>query len=249
MRTFYFLLMIICIFLVNIPMSTASADVPESQLIQEYDEDLTGDNIKEKIILKGIPFTENTAYYRDIWIEITGLHGNEWRVSFEGGYHPSIQFIDLNQDGILDIFFESSTEANGNTKRYRFYTLKNNQVKSIPLPVQYYLKGRFIDHYQVEIKISPDQQPIIIDLNHQMNQLQNLNLYDHQGNILKRKPVMINPISYFEPVLMSGNKGYGLKSYQQIYGLSYDQPLGTVETLWYYNHDQWIILRTEWKAK
>ena len=48
-----------------------------------------------------------------------------------------------------------------------------------------------------------------------------------------------------EPVLISETNGYGLKTYEQIIGV-FDEPIGEIQTLWYFNNDEWIALKTDW---
>ncbi len=45
---------------------------------------------------------------------------------------------------------------------------------------------------------------------------------------------------------ISDSQGYGLKSSQEIYGTNKDDSLGTIETLWYFEDEKWIILQTKW---
>lgn len=223
-----------------------SIKIPEPEIINEFAEDVTGDMVKEKIELKGIRFSEDTTYYRNIWIDISNIHSDEWRISYDGGYEPTIQFVDLNHDGLNDIFYQSATGGSGGLYQYQLHTLKNGKVTAIPLPTQHYIKGKFINHFNIEIQISPDQEPINIDVADRADEYKRLNIYDENGKLLKQTPVMINPIALFEPTLISRDKGYGLKSYQQISGAYHADQLGTVETLWYFDKDQWVILKTKW---
>ena len=224
----------------------ASETKPEPIIIETYESDVTGDGQDEKIELKGVLFSEDASYYREIWAEITTPHNEHWKITYGGGYDPVLQFIDLNHDKINDIFYQSPTGGSGGLYTYQLNTLANEQLTDIPLPEQRFVKGEFKDNFNVAIQITPEGKPIIVDVKDRKDDYIRLGIYDTEGNLLKPKSVMIDPIAFFEPVLISKSKGYGLKSYQQISGAYHADQLGTIETLWYYENNEWIILQTDW---
>lgn len=223
---------------------------PDPVLISNYEDDLTGDGQKETIKLKGVLFSEEGNYYRDVWTEITSKHSEQWRIQFEGGYEPEIQFFDLNHDNINDLFYRSATGGSGGLYSHHLYTLKNNTIKEIPLPQQSYIKGNFKDDFQINIQISikNNSRPIILNVENRAKEYMRLGLYNKQGKLMKPITVMIPPIAFYEPILISKSTGYGLKSYQQISGAYHADQLGTIETLWYLENNQWVILQTNWVA-
>ncbi|MBY7143919.1 hypothetical protein KFZ56_12855 [Virgibacillus sp. NKC19-3] len=228
------------------PNAVGAESNTEPVLIETYEADVTGDGQSEIIELKGILFSSDTNYYREVWIDITSVHDEQWTITYEGGYDPAIQFIDLNHDEVQDIFYQSATGGSGGLYNYQLHTLKNEKVKEIPLPEQLHLRGKFMDDFKIEIQLSPDSEPYIVDVRDRSEEYIQLDIYDDEGRLLEATSVMIDPIAFFEPVLLSKSKGYGLKSYQQISGAYHADQLGTVETLWYYENDEWIILQTEW---
>lgn len=216
--------------------------------IERYSEDITGDGLKETIELKGILLSEDHNYYRKIWVDIHNEDGKEWKISYEGGYEPKLQLIDVNHDNIADLFYQSAKGGSGGLYNYNVHTLNNEKVTKIPLPKQQYLKGSFKDNFIVHIQLSPYQKPIEINVEDHKEDYIRLDLYDENG-LLKSKAqtsVMIDPIAFFEPVFISKSKGYGLKSNQKISGAYHADQLGIVETLWYFDKGDWIILKTEW---
>ncbi|MEC5424876.1 hypothetical protein QGM71_15425 [Virgibacillus sp. C22-A2] len=219
---------------------------PEELLINTYEADITGDGQNETIELIGVLFSQETKYYREVWADISSVHGGQWKIPYEGGYEPSLQFIDLNQDQITDIFYQSSTGGSGGLYNYHLHYLENEKLKELQLPEQRFIKGSFKDNFKVSIHVSPDKDPVELNVKDRAGEYLRLELYDKQGNLLKPTSVMIDPIAFFEPLLISKSKGYGLKSYQQISGAYHADRLGTVETLWYYENEEWIILQTEW---
>lgn len=242
----YFLFHINVLFDDSTATITSSDDHIQPIVIETYEEDITGDGLKETIELKGTLLTENNPYYRKIWVDITSTQDKKWNISFGGGYEPTLQFIDLNHDGTLDIFYQSATGGSGGLYNYYAYTLKNEEVMKIPLPKGQNIRGQFKNDYIIELQISPGKKPILLDVSDRSADYQRLNIYDKDGTLLEDKTIMIDPIAFFEPKHLSTSKGYALKSYQQISGAYHADRLGTIETLWYYEDGEWVILKTEW---
>lgn len=241
---------IIVLLILFAPITTIAAsnenNAPSSKQLSKDTEDITGDSQKETILLKGILFSDDTDYFRDTWTTITSTKERKWKIPYPGGYDPKLQFIDLNHDNVNDIFYQSATGGNGGLYYYKLHTLKNKKLNEIKLPEQYYIKAEFKDDYKVEVQISPEKEPNIVDVENRASEYIQLDIYNKQGKLLKKTSAIIDPIAYFKPVLISDTKEYGLKSYQQINGAYHGDQLGTIETLWYYEKDKWIILQTKW---
>lgn len=231
-----------------IPIITNAAQVPESTLISTDEEDLTGNSQKETIQLKATAFSKKGNYYQDIWLEVTDEYSERWKIPLGGGYEPKVQFLDLNNDRIIDIFYQSKINENDELYSHHLYSLSKGTIKKIPFPEPLYIKGRFNNNFQVEIQISPHHEsdkPVVIDIKDQANDYVNIGLYNKNGQILEPTNVTITPIIFFEPMLISKSKGYGLKSYQEIIGVNQKDKLGMIETLWYFENGSWIILQTD----
>lgn len=229
-------------------ISTTSITNAEQTLISTYEDDLTGDGLKETIQLKGSLFSQESKYYRDIWVELTNNHLEKWEIPFGGGYEPEIHLFDFNHDGINDLFYQSATGGSGGTYSHHLYTFKNGIIEEIPLPQQLYIKGNFKEDFQIEIQIPAknNNPPILINVEERANEYIRLNLYNKHGKLLKPTPVMVTPIALYKPILLSKSKGYGLKSFQKISGAYHADSIGTIEILWYFENGSWINLQTDW---
>lgn len=243
MNVKYFFLILMIAF----PTITFAAETaPDSILIETYQADVTGDGENNTIELKGKLFAPDAQYYQDIWAEIRSSDKEEWKINYGGGYEPKLQFIDLDHDGIKDIFYQSPTGGSGGLYTSFLHTLANQELKEIPLPEQRYVSGNFEENFQVIIEIVPNGKPIVMDVKDHAEDYIRLGIYDKKGNLLKPTSLMIDPIAFYEPISISESKGYGLKSYQQISGAYHADRLGTIETLWYFENGEWIILQTNW---
>ncbi|SET32821.1 hypothetical protein SAMN05216389_1093 [Oceanobacillus limi] len=230
----------------NLTFANEKQEPPELKVIESYQEDVTGDGHKEEIELKGILFSPESEYYRDI-VAVVKNHENEtWEINYGGGYEPILQFIDFNHDKVNEIFYQSPTGGSGGLHHYKLHTLIQYNLVEIPLPKQDYVQGDFKENFEVEVQISPTKEPVVVDVNEHSEDYIEKGIYDEKGSLIKNTSPMVDPIAYFEPVFISDRKGYGLKSFQQISGISHADQLGTIESLWYYDRDKWIIVKTEW---
>lgn len=222
-----------------------NANEDNTSLIATYEEDVNGNGLKEIIKLKGILLSEDQEYYHDVWVDITNQFGEKFKISYEGGYNPRIQFVDLNNDGINDIFFQISKDLLNGVNFYRLHTIKDEKVLEINLPHQENVSGEFSDQFKINIRLSSMMNPTVIDvLDRSEHYIKNY-LYNKQGNLLKEKSITLNPWVKHAPLLISAKNGYVLKTYQEVIGAFKNDHIGTIETLWYYEDISWTILQTE----
>ncbi|API90892.1 hypothetical protein [Virgibacillus sp. 6R] len=246
MMKYIYTFFLFSILLFVFPLPNTYAEETKPTLIQTYHADVTGDNKLETIKLLGTLFSSGSTYYREIWAEISNEQ-NQWQIIYPGGYDPSLQFIDLNHDGIKDIFYQSATGGSGGLYSYQLNTILHTVLQRIPLPEQTYLSGSFQPNFKVNIQLTATSKPIKVDVQPRAEDYIRLGIYNKEGNLIsENKSVMIDPIAFFEPIKISASKGYGLKSYQQISGAYHADQLGTVETIWYFENDNWIIIKTDW---
>lgn len=213
--------------------------------IATYEEDITGDGTKEKIALKGHLLAKDSDYYRDVWAEISSQYGEKWKVHYKGGYNPRLQFINLTNDDVKNIYYQAANHPNGGSYHYSLHVLKNNAIHDIQLPEQDHVIGNYKDNFRIEISLAHDENPIIIDMSSQAEDYIDQGIYDEEGTLLHSTSVHIQEVLLFEPILQSPSTGYALKSYQHIKGSSDKDEIGTIETLWYYENDTWSIIKTK----
>ncbi|QKY69747.1 hypothetical protein [Lentibacillus sp. CBA3610] len=230
-----------------IPIVTeAEENTPSPQQLEKFTEDVTGNSTNETIELNGVLFAPDSNYYEEIWTTISDNDGQEWEITYEGGYEPDIQFYDLTHDGVNDMLYQSSANKSGDLYHYHLHTLKNDHFEEIPLPEQENIQADFKDDFKVDIQIDHEKEPNTVDVQNRSSEYVQLGIYDEDGNLVENTTPIIEPIAFYEPVEISERNGFAIRSYQQINGAYQADRLGTVETLWYYENEEWIILKTEW---
>lgn len=218
----------------------------EKTSIATFNEDLTNDGYHETIQLNGQLLAPASNYYHQITVDIFHNDAKQWHLKFSGGYDPVIDFLDLNNNGTNDLFYQSKKSDGQAIYDQHLYTLNNYHLQEIPLPKPYDLKGKFLGDFQAQIQISPlgHVEPIIVDISRQKQKYIKLGIYNHKGNLQQEKKLTISPAFLYNPVRLSIRNGYGLKSFQKVYGAGETDEIGVIETLWYYENDGWIILQT-----
>ncbi|GGB61564.1 hypothetical protein F3157_03025 [Virgibacillus dakarensis] len=248
----FILFPLIFTFFILVPILTVAAvedtNNHKTILVATYHEDVTGDGQKEEIQLKGIRFSQDSSYFHNLWADIKGPQTKQWKIVYEGGYKPTLQFIDLNHDGINDVLFQSATNETSDLYSYQFNTLKNEKLTKLAIPESYTITGKFKNNFKAALTIDPSKKPIIIDMKERKTKHIHQGIYDRDGKLLKETKLLIAPITFFEPAFISKSKGYGLKSYQQVSGANHQDKLGTIEAFWYFEKGKWIKLNQEWNA-
>ncbi|WP_156288563.1 hypothetical protein [Oceanobacillus salinisoli] len=232
----------------SVPVTGISKE-QEAVIIDTYQADVTGDGILDDINLKGIPFAKDADYFHNIWAEIKSKSQDDgrWKINYGDGYEPTIQFVDVNHDKVQDMLFQSPTGGGGGLYHYDLHTIADNELAEIPLPKLKYVSGEFTNQFIAEIRISPNEKPIEMDISNRAEEYISLEIYNKEGKLSKSRSLMIDPIAFYEPVKLTDRKGYGLRSFKQVSGAYHADKLGTIESIWYYTDGEWIVLQSEWK--
>ncbi|MFD1413435.1 hypothetical protein [Oceanobacillus jeddahense] len=224
------------------PAEAASND---AMLIHTYEEDVTGDGEKEQLELKGKLFAADGVYYQDIWVDISSPSSDKtWRINYGGGYDPELQFADLTHNGVVDILYQSPTGGSGGLYTSQLNQWDKDDFIELPLPIEQPVQGEFMDDFRVSVQLLPKEDPIILDVSGQKEEYIRLKLYNDQGKLLEPTTLMIDPVAFFDIINLDGENQKGLKSFQQISGAYHADGIGTVESIWVYDDDKWMLLET-----
>ncbi|MGM0839471.1 MAG: hypothetical protein ACQEWE_02010 [Bacillota bacterium] len=215
--------------------------------VNVYKKDVTGDGKKDTITLKAVPFSPDALFLKQIWADIKTSEGSEIRIDYEGGYEPKIQFVDLNHDGIKDMLYSSATGGSGGLYNVALHTLADNKLVDIGLPEPLTIQAQFEDDYQASISFVDTNQSYTVDLRDRKEDYDRLGIYT-DGTLNEPMELMVLPYAFFEPTKIIGKPGKGLKGYQQISGAYKADGIGTATSYWYYENDQWNLIKIKWKA-
>jgi hypothetical protein len=199
-------------------------------------EDITGDGKKDSITLTGIKMAPEE--YKNVVIKITDSNKAHEKINLPNGYNPSLQFIDVNQDGVMDIFGSVNDSKRGAKSHQIVYTAKNLKTVNLGLPAPLILESHFLNDYKAKINIRKTGDNYIIDLKKRKEYYEKLGVF-YNGKLNEPTELMVHDYNSFKPVQIGGH--VGLKGTQKVTGVTDSDTIGFVESTWKFEHSEWIL--------
>ncbi|WP_409254048.1 hypothetical protein V1502_09165 [Bacillus sp. SCS-153A] len=219
---------------------------PDVIAITAYQKDVTGDGTNDLITLWGKPFEPGALFYKELWAEVEPSEGKKFRMDYEGGYEPEIQFPDLNHDGVRDLLQSSATGGSGGLYNYSLYTLADEVKKEIGMPPALPINAHFENNYKGVIIIEDTKESFTVDLVDRKADYDRLGIYKN-GRLNEPTEMMVIPYAMLDRVKIPGKKGEGLKGIQRISGAYQADPVGNVYSYWYYEEGKWTLANVKWE--
>ncbi|MFO1444983.1 hypothetical protein KDN24_17615 [Bacillus sp. Bva_UNVM-123] len=212
--------------------------------ISEDKFDVTGDGKEDIITIKGVPYEEGTQFLEEIYLEIKASNGQLYKVELDDGYSPKIQFIDLNHDGVVDMFISIETGGSGGITNHHLYTLKDFTLLQLGVPDPLVINGQLQNDYKASITIEDTGQSYTFDLRNRAADYEKLGLYQ-DGMLSEPTELMIDPYSILKPIQVNANKQFGLMGIQAISGAYHADRIALVESTWLYEKGKWNLKNTK----
>ncbi|MFP7298101.1 hypothetical protein [Neobacillus niacini] len=215
--------------------------------ISKHESDITGDGINEDIQLIGIPYEDEEDYLREIYIDITTTDEKQYKIPLESGSKASLKLVDLNQDGVKDIFSNVLTGGSDGITLTNLYTLKNNLKKELKVPEPLEMASTFLNGYKAKITIAKTGETYEFDLNDRKKYYKKLGLY-YKGRLNEPTELSVNSFHSLKPVKLKTGEVV-LEGVQRITGLANGDTIAFVESTWKYGDDQWNLNSTKVQRK
>jgi hypothetical protein len=214
----------------------AIASTGKIETISKGQEDLTGDGKKDTIVLTGAKTGVGT--YKNLVIKIKIASNPQIKIDLPQGYKPSYLFIDLNQDGIKDLFTSVYPGKRSPNPIQTVYIAKDAKLTNLALPEPLMLEGHFLNGYKAKVTIKKTGNNYIFDLKKRKKFYEKLGIF-YNGKLNEPTELMINQFRELKP-LQTGEK-IGLKGTQKITGVSNSDTIGYVESTWLYDQTGWKL--------
>jgi hypothetical protein len=209
----------------------------------QQERDISGDGKNDIVTITGVPYEEGISYLKEIYLNVTVSDGKTYKIDLKSGFDPTIDFTDLNHDGILDLFISIPTGGSGGLSNYFLYTLANDQLIDIGIPDSLTITSQFQDGYKATMTIENTGETYTFDLKSQKKDYNRLGLYQ-KGKLNEPTELMVDPYSLLKPIKLK-NDQYGLKGIQQISGAYHADGIAFVESKWFYENGKWNIVNTK----
>jgi hypothetical protein len=213
--------------------------------ISKQEADITGDGKNEKIYLKAVPYHGETkaTYFRKIYIEVSASNNKTYNFLLESGSKASLQPIDLNHDGVKDLFASVLTVGNGGIINNFLYSLKDFIHSNLTVPEPLEMESRFINGYKAEIKIVKTGETYLFNLMDREKYYKRLGLYNN-GKLNEPMELTVNSYSTFKPSPLKEGK-IGLKGKQRVTGAANADTIAYVESTWFFALGQWKLFNVK----
>jgi hypothetical protein len=217
----------------------------EKQTLIKEEADVSGDGKPDTIKITGIHYEEGSSYLKEIYLEIKGSNGNHYRTELDSGYEPTLELVDLNHDGIKDMFISIPTGGSGGISNYFLYTLKDFILTDIGIPEPLQITSQFLDNYKAAMAIDNTGETYTFDLQSRKKDYNQLGLYTN-GVLNEPRELMVDPYSSLKPFQVKDREEqYGLKGIQQISGAYHADGIAFIESSWFYENGKWNLLNTK----
>lgn len=221
-----------------------NSSIEGRQFINSFEEDITGDGLREYLRLEGVLLSNQSSYFRQVWLDITGPFSKQWKISLANGYAPELHIIDLTNDDRNDLFFKiAQTEALSHYS-YQLFTMNKDTIQQIQLPKPEHVRFSFLDNFMYKVETELLDKSETFSISPEGLKTMNESIYRKDGTLLKQTQLTIEPHFILEPIYIDKSKGYGLKSTQHIPSFERTDILYTIETIWSYDTNKWIKLQT-----
>lgn len=242
------LLVIISFFLISLSTITGVYAIEEKNktvTISKQEADLTGDRQNETIFLKGVPDQDEEANLQNIYIEISASNGRTYSLPLESGTKASLKIVDLNHDGLKDLFANILSSGTEGTVKSYLYTLKNFVRTELTVPEPLEMDAKFKNGYKAEIKLSDTGKSYLFDLKKRKDYYKKLGFY-YRGKLNEPTELTVNNYNHVEPIHIDKQR-IGLKGQQKVTGIANADTIALVESIWYYDRGHWKLFKADVK--
>lgn len=217
--------------------------VEKEYTILSKNEDVSGDGKPDKIKIKGIRYEEGSDYLKEVYLDIFASNGEKFQTTLDSGFDPDLKLVDLNHDGIKDMYISIPTGGSGGISNYFLFTLKDSQLTDIGIPDPVMITSEFEDGYKANITIEDTGKSYTFDLINRKKEYDELGLYI-DGKLNEPRELMVDPYGTLKPVILE-NKKYGLKGIQQVSGAYHADSIAFVESTWLLEDGKWNLMDTK----
>ncbi|MBZ9687247.1 hypothetical protein G9F72_013015 [Clostridium estertheticum] len=223
------------------PISIPELKLSKNTYVSDYKYvDITGDNIKDNVILTGTKTNKADIYFENLNIIVQNGKTKKFIKSSLGkdsaGYQPTIFLGDFNGDKKPDIFIKMPTGGSGGFTDYSIIKLKGNNLSvlwdSKKNDGEIDLIGKFEDNFMVSLSSKKLNKTFEIDLSANKVQYIDSNIYDKDGKLKENIEPWMGGLGELTPIDTDKNGTYELIASQRIVGTCNADTLGYLQSRW-----------------
>lgn len=226
---------------------------PNTYVLDFKMEDVTGDKVKDSVILVGEKQNKNDIFANKLNIVVQNGKTKKYIKTVTenlGGYKDDeMLFIgDFTGDKINDVMINAPTGGSGGIVEHVIATFKNNKPTIIFSEKEnngIKFEGKFMDNFSVKLLNEFIKKDINLDISANKNRYIESKVYDKDGKLLSAHTVYSYPFSILEPIDYDCDGTYELKGIQRIVGIANFDTISHVESVWKYDDSKWAPRQVE----
>ena len=248
MRLKYYLIGVLLVVIVPYTVQLGLANVKANNQLEQINVehmDVTGDKKPDTLILSGEKYEDDSEFYRALYLDVQTSNGPTYHIPLQEGYGPIIDYVDLNNDKVLDVFITIDSGGSGGIQYYHGFSFKKGEMKDLGTPPTPTIYGQFLNGYKAEIKVENNKNSVIIDLENKKNEYNKLGLYMN-GRLSEPTELMVD--EYSDMKIRKNNKNKTiLIGTQLVSGAYHADGIAIVESTWVWMRNKWSLVKTEVK--
>ncbi|WFD10326.1 hypothetical protein [Tepidibacter hydrothermalis] len=210
-------------------------------------EDVTGDKVKDNIVLVGNKEDKEAMFVDNLNIIVQdGKTKKYTKATYEyfGGYDcEDMMFIgDFNGDKVNDVMVSAPTGGSGGIVEHMIATFKDHKPSVIFTDKDnegLKIDGKYVDGYKAEVEFKDLNKKIELDLSANKKYYEDSNIYDKKGKLLDEVKPWINAFSKVEPIDYDCDGSYELHTYQRIAGTCNADTISYLESVLKFENNKW----------
>jgi hypothetical protein len=223
------------------PISIPELKLSKNTYVSDYKyADVTGDKIKDNVILTGTKTNKDDIYFENLNIVVQNGKTKKFIKSSlgkdSGGYQPTMFLGDFNGDKMPDIFVKMPTGGSGGFIDYSIINLKGKKPSvlwdSEKFNSEIDLTGKFEDNFMVSLSSKKLNKTFEIDLSANKQQYIESNIYDKDGKLKEKIEPWMSGLGELTPIDTDKNGIYELIGSQRIVGTCNADTLGYLQSEW-----------------
>ncbi|WP_445492638.1 hypothetical protein [Niallia sp. 03133] len=201
------------------------------------------DGTLETIQLKGIAAKEDKKSFKELALEVYDSTGTKKSAQIEGGYHPTLQMVDIDKSKNQAMLLKVLTDEKGSNAANYLYTFAHKELKELALPELPGITSEFKADYKAELTIE-GLKTYSFNLVERKERYEKLGIY-RKGQLNEPTEMMVQPYSSLTTMIYHHKPAF--KGKQKICGVADSDTIAYMETIWTRSNNKWKLEKIKMK--
>lgn len=227
----------------------------KAYIIDYAQEDVTGDKIKDNVILVGTKLYNFNDRYDDSLIVVVqdGKSKKYSKSTYDrlGGYNGKLFIGDFSGDKINDVMVSAACGGTNGVVEHMISTFKDNKpsvIFSNKNNAGIKVEGKYVDDFKAELYVKTIDKKITLDLNASKDLYIKNKIYNKDGKLLEATTPYLNFYCLLNPIDYDGDGIYELEGYQSMTGTCNAERISTFKSILKFENNKWNIKNLQYST-